>query len=301
MSRSQAARVSDESRPQSTTVQPSSSARIHTFTWLRRTGSGILAHSTPGATSTASPGAGGSSNGNWMRSAESIPSFIGGGPSIGQRSGRWLTHVLRECASGPLASRWQAAISQPVSQVSGQPIGWVAKSTAWGGLPQKPAHRTSVGLPSQRGQSPRAFQELDHAKSEAPAGASVSRWEIASSTPGQSLLLKLTEICRPSELLFPPQGPKIGPGVKPCVVPIVEDDAHRVVPDRTQIRNFHMALARNRNPLVRAVALHLGGWAHHAQHLGCQLVALAIFENHLERITVGAELEIGRVDAAAPR
>ena len=57
---------------------------------------------------------------------------------------------------------------------------------------------------------------------------------------------------------------------------IVEDDAHRVIANRMQFQDRHVALAANGPALGRRMALHLGARAAHAQIFRRQFEALAV-------------------------
>src|SRR6476469_4360860 len=75
---------------------------------------------------------------------------------------------------------------------------------------------------------------------------------------------------------------------------IVEDDAHRVIADRMQFQDRHVALAGNGPALGRRMALHLGAWAAHAQKFRRQFEALAAVERHDQSLAILLQAQIGR-------
>src|SRR5690606_7077820 len=87
----------------------------------------------------------------------------------------------------------------------------------------------------------------------------------------EPLFFELPEIARPPLLLLAPEGLQVGPGVKTSVVPVVENDAHRVIADGPEIVDLHVPFLRDSHTLIRAVPLNFSRRAHHPQHLGCQL------------------------------
>ena len=65
-----------------------------------------------------------------------------------------------------------------------------------------------------------------------------------------------------------PEQREVGPRVEAGVVAVVERDLHRIVADGHEVTDLHVALLADRDALLRRMALHLGGRAHDAQHLG---------------------------------
>src|SRR6266700_7021479 len=75
---------------------------------------------------------------------------------------------------------------------------------------------------------------------------------------------------------------------------VVEDEAHRIVPDRVDLEHHDVLLARHGLALVGRMALHLGARALHPQIFGRKLVALAVVETHDQRGAVAPKLDLGR-------
>src|SRR5690606_9615813 len=121
------------------------------------------------------------------------------------------------------------------------------------------------------------------------------------SAAAQAFMLKLTKVFGPPLLLLPAKDLQVGPGIESRVVTIVEHDPHGVVADRPQLPDLDVPLACDRHPLIRAVALHLGGRTHDAEHFGRQLVALAVVEGDGQGVPVRADLELRRLDASPLR
>src|SRR5262245_718400 len=97
---------------------------------------------------------------------------------------------------------------------------------------------------------------------------------------GEALGGKIVEIALPAHVLVLSELGQISPDIEPVIVAVVEYDAHRVVSDRLEPRDADRFLARDRDALRRAVALHLGARRQHAQELGRQRKALAVVEGH---------------------
>src|SRR5262245_12473490 len=87
---------------------------------------------------------------------------------------------------------------------------------------------------------------------------------------------------------------QISPDIEPGIMAVVEHDTHRVVSDRLDPGDADRFLARDRDPLLGAVALHLGARRQHAQELGRQRKALAVVKGHGENPPLLVEPELGR-------
>ena len=110
----------------------------------------------------------------------------------------------------------------------------------------------------------------------------------------RALREETAQIGRPFILVMTAELQKIGPGEQSGIVKIIEDDAHRVMSDRFQAHDLHVALARHELTFQRTVALHFGAGRFHPQIFRSQLIVLAIVKRHGEHILGGVELEFGR-------
>ena len=91
------------------------------------------------------------------------------------------------------------------------------------------------------------------------------------------------------------------PGVDAGVVPVVEQQAHRIVAHRLDADDGHVALARHGAPLIRAVALHLGARAFHPQVFRGQAEMGAVVERRPPPAVSGRRLKLRYMTQAKMR
>src|SRR5262245_7990 len=93
------------------------------------------------------------------------------------------------------------------------------------------------------------------------ATRSMSGWRVAR----EALTREFVEIVLPDARVIAAEFVKIIPAVDAGGVQVVEHETHRIVADRMDFQDRHVALAGHRLSLVRGMALHLGARADHAQ------------------------------------
>src|SRR5215831_2226653 len=94
--------------------------------------------------------------------------------------------------------------------------------------------------------------------------------------------LQALEVTLPESLLRRTEFVEVLPGIDAARVAIGEHRLHRVVADRLELRNGHIALADLQRLLARAMPLHFGRRREHAQELEWQAKHLAIRKCNLE-------------------
>src|SRR5579871_791490 len=81
-----------------------------------------------------------------------------------------------------------------------------------------------------------------------------------------------------------PEFEEIGPAIEAGIVPIVEDNAHRIMADRIERCDLHVALAGNERALQGTVALHFRTRRFDAQILRLERIFLAIIEADFQHV-----------------
>src|SRR5262249_45260046 len=90
------------------------------------------------------------------------------------------------------------------------------------------------------------------------------------------------EIGLPNLALGLAQLVEIGPGVDAGVVPVIEEDADRVVAHRLDGVDGNMAFAGDRDPGIAAMALDLGGGAFDPEEFRREAEPRPVLERHLQ-------------------
>ena len=84
------------------------------------------------------------------------------------------------------------------------------------------------------------------------------------------------------------------PGVKTCVVHIVEDELHCIMTDELDLEDFDGGLAGDDRLLAGMVALHFGRGAFDSQQLGRQGEARAVLDGDIQDAAVLGEAQLRR-------
>src|SRR5439155_13828524 len=76
------------------------------------------------------------------------------------------------------------------------------------------------------------------------------------------------------------------PGIDAGRVHVVEPDSDRIIADRIDGNNGHIALATNRFALGFGMPLHFGGWAGDPEQFGGEIEAAAVVKGNTQRAAI---------------
>src|SRR5580658_5334513 len=113
-------------------------------------------------------------------------------------------------------------------------------------------------------------------------------------SPAQAARRQSGEVRRPPLVVLQPEFAQVVPGENAGVMPIVEYQPHRVLPDRLDRANPNLLLPAQISPLSGTVALHLGGWAFDAEILGRQGELFAVVVGDVQNLGRSIQSDLGR-------